>query len=368
MTSQSKSNGEAILQDVQKVTGIADKTRSTYVSSLERLAANVDDKRGLVGVLRAPEKAYEALQKRDLSLQTRRAYLAAAVAVFKHVPAASLALLMRPPRGKAIAAEAMDDLRLRWVQLLRRQTDDAFSKYGTMNASEHQRENYVSWDEWIRVRDATIAKARAAPLGDAAVCDAALLLAMLTYIPPVRADFNKVRIVTVSSSDGKEEAKEAKNRVLIDAQGAMTLELTEFKTAGPKFERILSPFPPELAQFVDWALARRRALWTAPGPRADKALRTKAEPWRWLFVSPVSGLPYENADVGSGYMRSLLRLAFGGSKLVGFNLARHAYINSLDFNKLSPNELKSIAARMGHSIDQQQQYRLRITPNNNNAM
>jgi hypothetical protein len=341
-----------LLATMREAKGVADKTRSTYVSSLERLAANVPDKkRGLLGVLCAPERVYRALQKLELSLQTRRAYLAAAVAVFKHVPAEDLERMLK------LKKDALDALRTRWVVLLRRQTDEAFSKYGTMNASKHQRENYVPWDEWIKVRDATLAKARAAPLGDATVRDAALLLAMLTYIPPVRADFNKVRIFHVNGNDENEEA----NRILVAPDGTMRLELTEFKTAGPKFERIESPFPPELAKVVEWAMARRKALWTATGtPRADRVLKTGVEPWRWLFVSPMSGAPYENADVGSGHMRSLLRSAFGGTKLVGFNLARHAFINHLDFNELSPNELKSIAARMGHSVDQQQQYRLRI--------
>lgn len=351
---------------MQQVTGIAEKTRSTYVSSLERLEANVPDKRGLVGILLAPERAYQTLQQRELSLQTRRAYMAAAVSVFKHVPEKVLRpLLMLMPmstKTKSNNKDALEDLRSRWIVLLRRQTEDAFSKYGTMNASKHQRENYIPWDEWIRVRDATLVKARSAPLGDVAICDAALLLAMLTYIPPVRADFNMVRIVR------ENDTEKAKNRIVVAQDGSMKLVLTEFKTAGPKFERIESPFPSELTKVVEWALAKRRTLWTTPGPRADRVASASAsasksiQPWTWLFVSPVSGMPYENADVASGHMRSLLRLAFGGSKLVGFNLARHAFINSLDFNKLSPNDLKSIAARMGHSIDQQQQYRLRITP------
>jgi hypothetical protein len=341
---------------MQQATGIAEKTRSTYVSSLERLEANVPDKRGLVGVLLAPERAYQTLQQRgELSLQTRRAYMAAAVSVFKHIPDKVLAPLL-----KTRSKEAVEDLRRRWIVLLRRQTDDAFSKYGTMNASQHQRDNYIPWEEWIRVRDATLVKARAAPLGDVAICDAALLISMLTYIPPVRADFNKVRIVREAEAEA--EAEEARNRIVVSQDGSMKLVLTEFKTAGPRFERIESPFPSELTKIVEWALAKRRTLWTTPGPRADRAVYQGVQPWTWLFVSPVSGMPYENADVASGHMRSLLRLVFGGSKLVGFNLARHAFINSLDFNKLSPNDLKSIAARMGHSIDQQQQYRLRITP------
>jgi hypothetical protein len=254
----------------------------------------------------------------------------------------------------------MDDLRSRWVVLLRRQTDDAFAKYGTMNVSQHQRDNYVPWSEWIRVRDVTLAKARTAPIGDVAIHDAALLLSLLTYIPPVRADFNKVRIVY------DDEKNSEKNRVLVsDGGNAMTLELTEFKTAGPSFERIVSPFPPELSQIVMWALERRRTLWTHPrSARSEKVQKTGVQPWLWLFVSPVSGAPYENADVGSDRMRTLLRHAFGGEKLVGFNLARHAFINSLDFNRLSPNELKSIAERMGHSVAQQQQYRLRLNDDN----
>lgn len=336
---------EQLLDLMRNVKGVSEKTRKTYVSSLERLIMHVKMKKGLIGVITSPDSVVRILDASSLSLQTQRAYIAAVVALFKHVPDDVLASLL--------PASTLEALRKRWVILLRERTEEAFTKYGTMAASKHQRDNYIPWEDWILTRDAMIHKAKVAPLTDVAVRDAALLLAMLTYIPPVRADFNMVKIVNES-----DKTDETPNRIIVHQDGGMTLQLTEFKTAGPKFKMIVSPFPKELVDVVKSAMDARRELWTMPGPRFVRVQKQNVQPWTWLFVSPISGRPYQDADVGSDYMRKLLRQAFGGNKRVGFNLARHAFINGLDFNKLSTNEMRSIAMRMGHSIEQQLQYRL----------
>lgn len=191
--------------------------------------------------------------------------------------------------------------------------------YDKNEPTEKQRTGVLNWEDVIKKRDELGQKEYGSRRH--------LLLSMYTYIPPLRQDFNDVRILTRTPRqvDG--------NYIILNTRTAR-LVLTEYKTASlyGKFE---SDLPKPLARIIKASIEQR--------PRG------------YLFTD-VEGNPYKEANSFTVFSNRTLKELFD-NPAVSVSMLRHSYISDQDFNKLTEGDKKELAHKMTHSAQQQGQYR-----------
>jgi hypothetical protein len=208
-----------------------------------------------------------------------------------------------------------------WSDKRREVSSITNEKYDNLQASEKQIEVYIPWQEIIDTRDKLPRDS-----------DAYLMLSLYTMIPPCRADFNNVRIVY------NKEPIEQTNNYLFITKDYMKLVLNEFKSKSKSISSYENILPENLEKVI------RDSLITKPRD--------------YLVVSPRTGQPYQKAHSYTVYFDRLLHKTFG--KNITINTLRHSFINSLDFNQITPTEKQRIANQMMHSISMMDRYRLFI--------
>lgn len=152
-----------------------------------------------------------------------------------------------------------------------------------------------------------------------------LLLSFYTYIPPVRADYFATQIVNF-----REKPSEQNFIRHITPEISISV-LRDFKTK-KAFKRIENTLPKELHTELMESL--------------------RIYPRNYLFVNS-SGKPFKRNSFCIWSKRVLNRLFKTEFTLV---MLRHLYISSLNFNKLTTEELIEIGNKMGHSIHTQRDY------------
>lgn len=196
------------------------------------------------------------------------------------------------------------------------ETDKQITERYKENApTKKQQEGFVAFDEIVKKRDS---------LEDGT--DEKLLLSLYTYIPPLRADFGKVAIY---EEEVPEKERKEENYIYDNSE----LVLRRYKTA-KSHKEFSKELPKELVKQIKDSLKKR--------------------PRKYLFTMR-GGEPLLKNTYTKWCNRVLARL-FG--KPLTVSLIRHAYINTLDFNKLTIKEKEEIAADMTHSAGMQDKYRL----------
>jgi hypothetical protein len=97
-----------------------------------------------------------------------------------------------------------------------------------------------------------------------------------------------------------------------------------------------------------------------PSLQAVVAASLEMQPRDTLFASPRDNTPFSSEAVHTNWANRELALIFG--RPCTCNIARHAFCSALDTSKLSTRQLESIAALMGHSLQQQRAYVRLDTP------
>lgn len=202
-----------------------------------------------------------------------------------------------------------------WMKEFTETDKQIADRYKENAPTKKQQEGFVAYEEIVKKRDM---------LEDGT--DEKLLLSLYTYIPPLRADFGKVAIYEAGTP---EKDRKEDNYIYDFSQ----LVLRRYKTAKShkEFSRDL---PKELIKQIKESL--------------------KKKPRKYLFTMK-NGDPMLKNTYTKWCNRVLQRL-FGRALTV--SLIRHAYINTLDFNKLTIKEKEEIAADMTHSAGMQDKYRL----------
>jgi hypothetical protein len=183
--------------------------------------------------------------------------------------------------------------------------------------TDAQADNFVPWDRIIEFRDSYYTNMNGTQR---------LLLALYTYIPPVRADYTPMRIVNRKPST----FEEGHNYLVWN--GSPYFIFHAYKTAaryGDKYVKIPQPLKRELSAYLN--------------EHTDN---------EYLFES--KGLPW-----------SPTRLALGVRKIfqqfhqldTGINLIRHAYLTKFHAGQKPLAELKKVAAAMMHGPMLSQGYR-----------
>lgn len=246
---------------------------------------------------------------KDKSFETKKAYINSILTLFKYTA-----------NMKSLKSKQYDC----WFKHFQKVNDITEKKYDNIEASDKQLDAYIDWKDVLEVRDKLDKEG-----------DSYLILCLYTMIPPSRADMNNIKVLRAFPSE--EDIKKQPN-YLVWKDGSMTLVYNEFKSKGrsiPKYEKIL---PDELVAVIRTSLTKK--------------------PRDYLIISPRTGGPYINVNSYTKYVHDMWSRVFG--KKVTFNTLRHSFVNTLDFNGLTPGERDAIARDLMHSERTMQRYKLRI--------
>jgi hypothetical protein len=153
-----------------------------------------------------------------------------------------------------------------------------------------------------------------------------LLLGFYTYLPPVRADYGNVEIVTFTQKPTTE------NYIRFITPKTSKCIIRDFKTK-KTYNRLENNLPSEL----------------------DAELRQSLKdfPRKYLFTN-ILGEPFAKRNSFTVWCKRVLKKLFNTDMtLVMF---RHAYISTLDFTRLTDEQRTEIGNKMGHSIGTQKSY------------
>lgn len=281
---------------------LSDVSKRVYMERLKRLIEQLNT--DIFTIISQPGKTLTWIRKTYTSPATQKSYISAVLGVFRHNKG------LKEQKQRAYEE---------WYQAFKTTHEEIDAKYKRNEPNEKQIEGYVRFEDIVAKRDV---------LEEGS--DERLLLSLYTFIPPLRCDFNAVRIVTTD----EEHAKSNTENVLIlnEKSKSATLKLHEFKTATVmSYEKEL---PSALVEEIMASLHKN--------------------PREYLFQDR-SRKPYRASSFNKWANRTLLRL-FG--KNLTISLIRHSYINSLDFNKLTVEEKENIAKDMAHTVGTQDRYRL----------
>jgi hypothetical protein len=265
-------------------------------------------KTNIYWIITHPEEVLKWILKKSEVLSTQKSYIIAVLAIFKH--------------NEGLKTQLDKDYKAWFTKFS--EIDEAITqRYKTNEPTERQLNAYVSFSDIIKKRDS---------LEEGSMDK--LLLSFYTYIRPLRADFNAIRIYKedekVPDSDAKD--KEA-NYLVFESQTKVSLILHEFKT-----QRSHSDFTKELPDELVKEL---------------KASLKKC-PREWLFVDKF-GKPYRATNSYTRWANRTFQKLF--EKPLTITLIRHSYISSLDQNALTTLEKEEIAKEMAHSRGMQELYR-----------
>jgi len=290
-----KSISEAKLSKVSK---------HVYLERLKTLVSELD--KSIYWILSHPKAALDWIEKRSDALTTQKSYIVAILAVFKH--------------NEGLKAELKSDFD-KWYTKFTEIDEKITDKYKQNEPSEKQLSGFVEFKDIIAKRDT---------LEDDTFDK--LLLGFYTYLKPLRADFNAVKIYHGSISK-KEDDQEPNYIVISKNKHSATLILTEFKTQRSHKE-FSKELPAELLKLLLISLDKR--------------------PREWLFVDKF-GNPYKEPNSYTRWAnRTFLKLF---DKPLTITLIRHSFISSLDQNALTTAEKEEIAHEMAHSRGMQELYR-----------
>jgi hypothetical protein len=247
-------------------------------------------------VLASPDKSMKALEPLSLTPATKHAYISAAVGYILHCV---------PPDHRHLYKD-------KWVAIQKENKKPIEERVMNQEPTENQVKNKISWEQVLAARDKYPDN---------------LLLAFYTYIPPARADYNKIYLFKPTDTIPRNE-----NYILMGSEYKIVLQ--EFKTAKTynKIEHIL---PEPLRKLLDKSL--------------------EEEPRQCLFVSPLTGEPQTAQRFAEWAGQTLTRLI---GKKTNLTALRHAFVHTLDYN-MPYKDLKAITNGMGHSVERSMLYKLK---------
>ena len=243
--------------------------------------------------------------KKSEVLSTQKSYIIAILAVFKH--------------NDGLKAQ-LDKYYNTWFTKFSELDKAINDRYKTNEPSERQLNAYVKFDDIVKKRDS---------LEDGTF--EKLLLSFYTYIRPLRADFNLVRIY--NSVDELPKNTDKQNYIVFENKNTATLYLHEFKTQRSHNE-LKKELPAELIKQLQLSLTKK--------------------PREWLFIDRF-GEPYKAANSYTRWANRTFQKLF--NKPLTITMIRHSYISSLDQNVLTTLEKEEIAKEMAHSRGMQELYR-----------
>lgn len=271
---------------------------------LERLKVLMQvHKVDLYTLITEPKKYIEWILNNYESDQTRKSYLSGVLSLFRH---------------NSGLKDQEKEAYLQWYEAFQTVHERIEERYKRNEPTDKQKEGYVPFHQIVAARN-TLGKGS----------DERLLFSMYTYLPPLRCDFNRVRIY---KGHVPEDEKEQNYIVMTNKEA--TLYLNEYKTKNKAVAPYEKKLPDELVEELRASL--------------------DSKPRNWLFVDS-SLNPYHPKSYTKWANRVFARIL---KKRMTISMIRHAFINSLDFNKITVAEKEAIARDMAHTVGTQDRYRL----------
>jgi len=306
MTRAKKYNASSDLLKAITDAELSNVSKRVYVERLRSMVAEF--KTNIYWIITHPEEVLKWILKKSDVLSTQKSYIIAVLAIFKH--------------NEGLKTQFDKDYK-EWFAKFSEIDEAITQRYKTNEPTERQLNAYVAFSDIVKKRDS---------LEEGSMDK--LLLSFYTYIRPLRADFNAIRIYKedekVPDSDAKD--KEA-NYIVFESPTKVSLILHEFKT-----QRSHSDFTKELPDEL------------------VKELKSSLKkcPREWLFVDKF-GKPYRATNSYTRWANRTFQKLF--EKPLTITLIRHSYISSLDQNALTTLEKEAIAKEMAHSRGMQELYR-----------
>lgn len=211
------------------------------------------------------------------------------------------------------------ELYIKWRNLKKQYGEIIEDHYKSGEKTSRQNVSFMPFKEIEKIRD---------ELRDGSI--EKLVLSLYTLIPPVRNDFQKVRIfeTTPKKTDGS-----CDNYLVLG--NTNKLFLRDYKTS-EEYGTIEIDLPTELVKQIKASL--------------------KEQPRNYLFVNR-SGEPYEKKNSYSIWINNIVRRVLN-NKHFTLTMFRHIYLSrpDLDVEDLPMRERRKLAKNMGHSLNAQENY------------
>lgn len=192
-------------------------------------------------------------------------------------------------------------------------------KKDTAEKTERETEN---WEDWQTILEKT---------QGTQLSQEQILLDIYTLIPPKRLDYHRLFVVRGDAVPDNEP-----NYLQVLGKTKINIILNEYKTSATNGEQI-TKLPAKFAKIV-WAY-----LESVPQKK-------------YLFTTKNSlDKPFSSAETFGKYVRDTFTTRLG--KNISVDILRHSFITDLRKGDLSKRKKEAIAKSMGHSLDQQENYR-----------
>jgi hypothetical protein len=311
---EKKQSDKDILENIDATNLIEPSTKQAYKKKLLQIQkVFFNDKKSLYWILSNPEAIYEELKKyvketrgrfdKTISVHTQRAYLTYPYSILKF-------------RNRDILEEH-PDLENRYKKILEVLNEPIMDIYVNGNALDKETDAYVPYNKLCEVRDSL----KSSPVK--------LLLSLYTMIPPVRSNYESVRIY---ANDERPEDEEKNNYLIVTSKNQCKLVLNEYKTS-KKNGQIVVNLPDCLCKEILESL--------------------NTNPRNYLFET--KGEPYTSTNFNKWANTHLHKLFNNKFSLTSF---RHIYITDC-VPKLELDEKKLVSQIMGHSLNMQKGYDLK---------
>jgi hypothetical protein len=293
-------------QDYFTNTQLAESSRALFNKKLSQYTSFMPEgKQNIDYLINNPEEAAKALNNQTALAQTsanRHMFYSAVVAYLKHTD-----------KGK----QQTQQIKSQWDTIQKNNWEER--RQQALNNEPTQNQIIVAqtlkWQDVLKARD----EQKTGSLEK-------LLLALYTYIPPVRADYFDVKI-------NKSEDKETKDNQLVLNQNSGTLIIRDFKTKN-KYNEIRHQLPQALYDEIQASL--------------------KSKPRPYIFVMPTNQTKPYDRGAFSKWANKILTEVFKAPMTL--TSLRHLFVSTLDFNKTKARDLEQIGNAMGHSISMQKGY------------
>jgi len=275
-------------------------TKRVYLERLRSLMK--EHTTDIYSLIRDPQRIIAWIHDKYASEQTRKSYISAILAVFRH--------------NKGLK-EQEKEIYTQWYAAFTDSHNAIEERYKRNEPTQKQKDVYVPFDDIVKARDGLVKGSIER-----------LLFAFYTYLPPLRCDFNKVRIYDTCEVPNNHE-----DNYIHICENEATLILNEYKTKSKK-DVYKKTLPVALIDELKVSLKKYQR--------------------EWLFVDK-NGQPFVAKSYTQWANRIFARVLH---KRMTVSMFRHSFINSLDFNTLTVAEKEAIAHDMAHTVGTQDRYRL----------
>lgn len=302
-------------------------TDTQYTSNEKMLTLTIIGK-DMDYIMRNPQEVYNTLQKfekkgKKYSAPTIKNYLAFILSYMR--------------RNRAIDDAEFTTSYHTYKSLHSKMSEKISNTLAKGEPSERQKNSVIDWNDAIKARDELGKKEYGSRKH--------LLLSIYTYIPPVRQDYGKVRIL----SKAPKKSEKCNGNYIILNTSTQRIILNEYKT-GERYGYNEYDLPKELTKIIKTSL--------------------KQTPRQYLFTlldDPTK--PYED-DRSFTYFSNITLKEVLNNKGACVTMMRHAFDTQLSLNYafMSLGDKEKIAKFMGHSICQQVKYMHVVKQDDDNAV